>query len=191
MGTMVGSSIQFLHTNKQWDVSLFNFTVARYLTSKSGENNAKVAKGTDYIVFPSNEPGLYTMYQSPELLSQSQISSLRFFYRNNVENIDSLFNNWLVVFPVCLCRLPHYDGRLVLRVCVWGGGRQEVPLPWCPGSDATGAHCTSCLGPNGSPGVTTEILSPTSGLFDSALFLGCFYLSDISPHTSIRDSPFF
>lgn len=91
--------------------------------------------------------------------------------------------NWLVVFPVCPCRLPDHDGRLVLRVRVRSGGWQEVPLPWCPWSNATGARCTSCLGPNGCPGITTEIqvLTSTSGLFDSALFLGCFYLSNISP----------
>ncbi|MEQ2295828.1 hypothetical protein AMECASPLE_018587 [Ameca splendens] len=53
--------------------------------------------------------------------------------------------------------LPHYEGRLVLRVCLRGGGRQEVPLLGCPGRDATGAHCTSCVGPNGSISINPEI----------------------------------
>lgn len=82
-----------------------------------------------------------------------------------------------------LFRLPDHDRRLVLRVCVRGRGRQEVPGPGSPGCDESGAYCTSCLGSDGSPGVNTEIqvLAPTSGLFDSALFLGCFYLFNISP----------
>ena len=84
--------------------------------------------------------------------------------RGNESN-QTLTNN------VCLFRLPDHDGRLVFRVCLRGGGRQEVPAPGCPGRDAAGTHCTSCLGPDGSPGITREIqfLAPTSGLFDSAL----------------------
>lgn len=107
---------------------------------------------------------------------------------------QSDLNNWFVVLPVIviLCRLPHHDGRLVLRVCVRGGGRQKVPPSWCRGSDATGPHCTSCLGPNGSTGITVEIqvLTPTSGQFDSALVLCCFYLSQYFPHTSFQQSLF-
>lgn len=63
---------------------------------------------------------------------------------------------------VRLCRLPDHDGRLVLRICVRGGGRQEVPHGGCPGSDERGARCTSCLGPHGSPGITTgiQVLAP-------------------------------
>lgn len=90
----------------------------------------------------------------------------------------------------CFCRLPDNDRRLVLWVCVRGGRRQEVPPSWCPGSDGTGAHCTSCLGPNGIPSITTEIqvLAPTPGLFDSALFLSCFYLFNISPTLPIKST---
>lgn len=95
----------------------------------------------------------------------------------------------LAFFPlVCLCRLPDNDGWLVFWVCVWGGRRQEVSPSWCPGRDATRAHYTSCLGPNGFPGIATEIqvLTPTPGLFDSALFLSCFYLFNISPTLPIN-----
>lgn len=94
-----------------------------------------------------------------------------------------VFDKCLVFFPVCLRRLPDNDRRLVLWVCVRGGSGQEIPRSWCPGSDAAGACCTSCLGPNGIPSITPEIqvLAPTPGLFDSALFLSCFYLFNISP----------
>lgn len=60
----------------------------------------------------------------------------------------------------CLCRLPYHDGRLVLRVCLWGCGGQEVPVPRCSGRYATGTHCAACLGPNGIVGVVLEPSRP-------------------------------
>lgn len=91
-------------------------------------------------------------------------------------------------FSLFLCRLPDNDRWLVLWVCVRGGGRQAVPPRRCPGSDAKGARRTSRLGPNGIPGIAreTQVLAPPSGQFDSALFLSCFYLSNISPTPSSK-----
>lgn len=74
----------------------------------------------------------------------------------------------------CLCRLPYHDGRLVLRVCLWGCGGQEVPVLRRSGRYATGTHCAACLGPNGIVGVILEPSRPpwaTSASF-SAAFTG-------------------
>lgn len=57
---------------------------------------------------------------------------------------------------LCLCRLPHHDRWLVLRVCVRGGSRQKVCLSWCPWSDESRACYTWCLGPNGGSGLSAD-----------------------------------